>query len=41
MNFKITTMGDFKMAEAVVNALPKPQTLRSLHPFADEDPRLP
>ena len=41
MNFKITTMGDFKMAEAVVNALPKPNTLRSLHPFADEEPRLP
>ena len=40
MNFKITTHNDFKMAEAVINALPKPKTLRALHPFAEEDPRL-
>lgn len=39
MNIKITTAASFKMAEALVDALPKP-TLRSLHPFADEDPRL-
>lgn len=39
MNFKITTAADFRMAEAVVDALPKPKTFRSLHPFADEDPR--
>ncbi|MCH8830993.1 MAG: 2-C-methyl-D-erythritol 4-phosphate cytidylyltransferase [Planctomycetes bacterium] len=40
MNIKITTFQDFKMAEALVNALPKPKTLRALHPFADEDPRI-
>lgn len=40
MNFKITTAADFKMAEAVLNALPKPKSLRALHPFADEEPRL-
>ena len=40
MNFKITTYDDFKMAEAVLGALPKPKTLGTLHPFADEDPRL-
>ncbi|GAB4146614.1 MAG: 2-C-methyl-D-erythritol 4-phosphate cytidylyltransferase [Planctomycetaceae bacterium] len=39
MNFKITTFQDFKMAEALVDALPKPKTLRALHPFADEEPR--
>lgn len=39
MNFKITTAADFRMAEAVVDALPKPKTFRSLHPFADEEPR--
>ncbi|MBA3315384.1 MAG: 2-C-methyl-D-erythritol 4-phosphate cytidylyltransferase [Planctomycetota bacterium] len=38
MNFKITTSDDFKMAEAVLDALPKPRTLRALHPFADEEP---
>ena len=40
MNFKITTAADFKMAEAVIKALPKPKLLQSLHPFADEEPRL-
>jgi 2-C-methyl-D-erythritol 4-phosphate cytidylyltransferase len=39
MNFKITTAADFRMAEAVVDALPKPKTFRALHPFADEDAR--
>ncbi len=39
MNIKITTFQDFKMAEALVNALPKKQ-LKALHPFADEEPRL-
>ncbi|MEX0704874.1 MAG: 2-C-methyl-D-erythritol 4-phosphate cytidylyltransferase [Planctomycetales bacterium] len=39
MNFKITTDADFRMAEAVVDALPKPKALRALHPFADEEPR--
>ncbi len=40
MNFKITTHDDFRMADAVIDALPKPKTLRALHPFADEDPRM-
>jgi 2-C-methyl-D-erythritol 4-phosphate cytidylyltransferase len=35
MNIKITTRDDFRMAEALVDALPKPQ-LRQLHPFEDE-----
>ena len=39
MNFKITTSADLAMAKAVVDALPK-KTLRSLHPFADEQPDL-
>lgn len=39
MNFKITTDADFRMAEGVVDVLPKPKTLRALHPFADEEPR--
>ncbi|MEX0717447.1 MAG: 2-C-methyl-D-erythritol 4-phosphate cytidylyltransferase [Planctomycetaceae bacterium] len=39
MNFKITTDADFRMAEGVVGVLPKPKTLRALHPFADEEPR--
>jgi 2-C-methyl-D-erythritol 4-phosphate cytidylyltransferase len=38
MNIKITTFADFKMAEALVNALPKPKTFSGLHPFADESP---
>lgn len=37
MNLKITTGHDFRMAEALVDALPK-KTIRALHPFADEDP---
>ena len=40
MNFKITTGDDFQMAKAVVNALPKEEGLKTLHPFADEEPRL-
>ncbi len=40
MNFKITTGSDFRMAEAVVDALPKAKVLRALHPFADEEPRM-
>jgi 2-C-methyl-D-erythritol 4-phosphate cytidylyltransferase len=39
MNIKITTFADFKMAEALVDALPKPKLLGGLHPFADEAPR--
>jgi 2-C-methyl-D-erythritol 4-phosphate cytidylyltransferase len=38
MNIKITTFADFKMAEALVDALPKPKLMRGLHPFADESP---
>ncbi|MEX0728200.1 MAG: 2-C-methyl-D-erythritol 4-phosphate cytidylyltransferase [Planctomycetaceae bacterium] len=39
MNIKITTSDDFRMAESLVNALPKAKGLRALHPFADEEPR--
>jgi 2-C-methyl-D-erythritol 4-phosphate cytidylyltransferase len=39
MNIKITTFADFKMAEALTDALPKPKLLGSMHPFADESPR--
>jgi 2-C-methyl-D-erythritol 4-phosphate cytidylyltransferase len=39
MNIKITTFADFKMAEALTEALPKPKLLGGLHPFADEAPR--
>ena len=39
MNIKITTFADFKMAEALVDALPKPKLLGGMHPFADEMPR--
>lgn len=37
INMKITTAEDFRLAEAALNALPKPSVLRPLHPFADED----
>ena len=40
LNFKITTGDDFRLAEAALDALPKAQALRALHPFADEEPRL-
>lgn len=39
LNFKITTDSDFRLAEAALDALPKPKTFRALHPFADEEPR--
>lgn len=39
MNLKITSAEDFRMAEHLLNALPKANSLRALHPFADEDPR--
>jgi 2-C-methyl-D-erythritol 4-phosphate cytidylyltransferase len=35
MNIKITNRDDFRMAEALLEALPKPQ-LRQIHPFEDE-----
>lgn len=41
MNLKITTAEDFRMAEALLDALPKPKGFRALHPFADEEPRFP
>ncbi len=40
MNLKITTYEDFKMAEALLDALPKDDLFRPLHPFADENPHL-
>jgi 2-C-methyl-D-erythritol 4-phosphate cytidylyltransferase len=40
MNLKITTPEDFKMAEALVDALPKDDLFRPLHPFADDNPHL-
>jgi 2-C-methyl-D-erythritol 4-phosphate cytidylyltransferase len=40
LNFKITTGDDFRLAEVALDALPKPKTLRALHPFADEEPRM-
>lgn len=36
LNLKITTQEDFKMAEALVDSLPREKTLGQLHPFADE-----
>lgn len=39
LNVKITTSEDLRIAEAFLDLLPKPKGLRSLHPFADEDPR--
>ncbi len=39
MNLKITEYEDFRMAEALLDALPKEKALGALHPFADEDPR--
>jgi len=38
MNLKITTQDDLRMAEKLLDALPKEKSLKSLHPFADEDP---
>ena len=39
INMKITTAEDLRLAEAALNALPKPNVLRPLHPFADDDSR--
>jgi 2-C-methyl-D-erythritol 4-phosphate cytidylyltransferase len=38
MNMKITTQDDLRMAEKLLDALPKEKSFKSLHPFADEDP---
>jgi 2-C-methyl-D-erythritol 4-phosphate cytidylyltransferase len=40
INFKITSNDDFRLAEVALDALPRPKTLRALHPFADEEPRI-
>ncbi len=40
MNLKITTQDDFQMAGALLEALPKEDLLRPLHPFADDNPHL-
>ena len=40
LNLKITTPDDFRMAEALLDVLPKEKLLGALHPFAGEDPRL-
>jgi len=40
LNIKITTNDDYRLAEAALDALPKPKALRALHPFADEEPRM-
>lgn len=37
INLKITTAEDLRLAEAALDALPKPNILRPLHPFADDD----
>lgn len=39
LNLKITTPDDFRMAEVLLDVLPKEKGLGSLHPFADEEPR--
>lgn len=39
MNFKITTTSDFRMAESLIDRLPKEKP-SLLHPFADEGPSL-
>jgi 2-C-methyl-D-erythritol 4-phosphate cytidylyltransferase len=39
LNLKITTQDDFRMAEVLLDVLPKEKNLGALHPFADEDPR--
>lgn len=41
MNFKITRADDLTMAAGVLDVLPQPKAFRPLHPFADEEPRLP
>jgi 2-C-methyl-D-erythritol 4-phosphate cytidylyltransferase len=41
INLKITTADDLRMAGALLDLVPKPKSLRALHPFADEDARWP
>jgi len=40
MNMKITTQEDFRMAEALLHTLPAEKSLKSLHPFAADNPHL-
>ena len=40
MNIKITTPDDFKIAEALLDVLPKDDFFKPLHPFADDNPHL-
>ncbi len=40
MNLKITSQEDFRMAEALINHLPKDALPPTLHPFTDEKPTL-
>lgn len=40
LNLKITTQEDFRMAEHLLNALPSEKSLKSLHPFAADNPHL-
>ena len=37
INIKITTREDLRLAEAALNALPKPKFMGPAHPFADDD----
>jgi 2-C-methyl-D-erythritol 4-phosphate cytidylyltransferase len=37
INMKITTAEDLRLAEYALEAVPKPNVLRPLHPFADEE----
>ena len=39
LNLKITTPDDFRMAEVLLDVLPREKALGALHPFASEDPR--
>lgn len=39
INLKITTREDFRMAEVLLDSLPKEKLPLALHPFADEEPR--
>jgi 2-C-methyl-D-erythritol 4-phosphate cytidylyltransferase len=41
LNIKITTHEDFRLAEAALEVMPKPKSLRALHPFADEERKIP
>ncbi|WP_437192602.1 2-C-methyl-D-erythritol 4-phosphate cytidylyltransferase [Planctomicrobium sp. SH527] len=40
LNLKITTQDDFRMAEVLLDVLPKESFLGNLHPFADDNPHL-